>query len=65
MSQSSEQLQLLTHLFDALAQHQDQSASLEQRTEVLCRMKILLDKIDGVVFAREPDKDAKISSGLD
>jgi len=56
---------LLTHLFDALAQHQDQSASLEQRTEVLCRMKILLDKIDGVVFAREPDKDAKISSGLD
>jgi len=65
MSQSSEQLQLLTHLFDALTQHQDQSASLEQRTEVLCRMKILLDKIDGVVFAREPDKDAKISSGLD
>jgi hypothetical protein len=65
MSQSSEQLQLLTHLFDALAQHQDQSASLEQRTEVLCRMKILLDKIDGLGFAREPDKDAKISSGLD
>ena len=57
---------MLTHLFDALAQHQDQSASLEQRTEVLCRMKILLDKIDSVVFAaREPDTNAKISSGLD
>jgi len=49
MSQSAEQLQLLTHLFDALAQHQDESASLEQRTEVLRRMKILIDKIDGMV----------------
>jgi hypothetical protein len=66
MSQPSEQLQWLTHLFDALAQHQNESASLEQRTEVLCRMKILIDKIDGVVFASwEPGKNAKISPGPD
>jgi hypothetical protein len=62
MSQSSEQLQWLSHLFDALAEHQDESASVEQRTEVLCRMKILIDKIDGVVSSPcEPDKDAKTS----
>jgi hypothetical protein len=66
MSQSSEQLQLLTHLFDVLAQHQNESASLEQRAEVLCRMKILIDKIDGLGFAaREPEKNAKISPGPD
>ena len=66
MSQSSEQLQLLTHLFDALAQHQNESASLEQRTEVLCRMRILIDKIDGLGFAaREHGKNAKISPGPD
>jgi len=62
MAQSAEQLQLLTHLFDALAQHQDESASLEQRTEVLRRMKILIDKIDGMVCAAsKPDEHAKIS----
>jgi hypothetical protein len=66
MSQSSEQLQLLTRLFDALAQHQNESASLEQRTEVLCRVKILIDKIDGLGFAaRDPKKNAKISPGPD
>ena len=61
MAQPSEQLQWLTRLFDALTEHQNKSASLEERTEVLRRMKILIDKIDGVVSSSEPDEHAKIS----
>ena len=53
MPNPSERFEWLAQLFDALVERLNQSASLEERTQLLDRMKILIDKLDGVVFSAE------------
>jgi hypothetical protein len=62
MSKTSEQLKWLAELYGALAERLNESTSLEERRELLCRMKILLDKLDGgVLTADERDKQETTS----
>jgi hypothetical protein len=57
MSKTSEQLQWLAELYDVLVERLNESTSSEERRELLCRMKILLDKLDGEgLTADERDK---------
>ena len=57
MLKPSERFQWLAQQFDAIVERLNESTSLEERKQLLRRMKFLLDKIDGVVFsALERDK---------
>ena len=48
-----ERFEWLAQLFDALVERLNESANLDERTQLLNRMKILIDKLDGVVFSAE------------
>ena len=47
MSKTSEKLQWLAELYGVLVERPNESTSSEERRELLCRMEILLDKLDG------------------
>jgi hypothetical protein len=60
----SEQLWWLLRSYDALAERLNGCASLEERKQLLLRMKILIDKIDGLIFStlKEDKQDTSGSS---
>jgi hypothetical protein len=63
MSKHSERFHWLAQQFDAIVKRLNESTNLEERKQLLRRMKFLLDKIDGVVFsALERDKQDTPSS---
>ena len=47
MSKTSEQLKWLAELYGVLVERLNESTSVEERKDLLCQMKILLDKLDG------------------
>jgi hypothetical protein len=51
MPTPSDQIEWLAHQFDALVARLKQSTSLEERMQLLRRMKILIDKIDAVILS--------------
>jgi hypothetical protein len=55
MLETSDQIQWLAHQFDALVARLKESTSLEERMQLLRRMKILIDKIDAVISSGKQD----------
>jgi hypothetical protein len=62
MPKPPDYLQWLAQLFDEQIQRLHESKSLEERTQLLRRMKILIDKIDGAILSALQDKPATKSS---
>jgi hypothetical protein len=63
MPQPSERLQFLTHQFDTLVEGLNSSPDMEERKQLLERMMIVIDEIDGLIFCDlKPDTHADASS---
>jgi hypothetical protein len=65
MSEGSEKFQSLSDKFEVLVQNLNDSRSREDRLKLLRRMRILVSKIDGLIFSalHVEKEDAKNSSG--
>jgi hypothetical protein len=64
MLEPSDYLRWLERQFDAQAQRLNESTSLEERTQSLRRMKILIDKIDSAIVSALQDKSDTKNSAL-
>jgi hypothetical protein len=51
MPQPSERLQFLSQQFDALVEGLNNSSDMEERKQLLQRMMIVIDEIDGLIFS--------------
>ena len=51
MRQPSERLEFLAHQFDTLVEGLNNSPDMEDRKQLLQRMLVLIDEIDGLIFS--------------